>query len=98
MSRLTNTKHLPLRNIPKIKAKECNKSWDFILVVPDPPSYAMEGGHWRDATSIRLAVPLPYLALGPPACCCHDRFGQRSGSLLDSLRCARGYVQVVCGR
>ena len=69
-------KHLPLRNIPKIKAKECNKSWDFILVVPDPPSYAMEGGHWRDATSIRLAVPLPYLALGPPACCCHDRFGQ----------------------
>jgi hypothetical protein len=60
-------------------------------VVPDSPSYAMEGGHWRDATSIRLAVPLPYLALAPPACCCHDRFGQRSGSLLDSLRCARGY-------
>ena len=41
----------------------------------------MEIDHWRDAISIRLAVPLPYLALGPSACCCHDRFDRRSGAI-----------------
>ena len=41
----------------------------------------MENDHWRDAISIRLAVPLPYLALGPSTCCCHDRFDRRSGAI-----------------
>ena len=48
---------------------------------PTRPNYVMENDHWRDAVSIRLAVPLPYLALGPSACCCHDRFDRRSGAI-----------------
>lgn len=57
----------------------------WVSATPSRPEYELKSADWRDSFCNRLGVPKHFLASGPSACDCHDRFDRRTGAIRQGL-------------